>query len=60
MLTVGESLDFIQQGGLIRFYLDGGTVRFEINRDGAERAGVRISSRLLQLARLVPPPPETR
>jgi hypothetical protein len=60
MLTVGESLDFIQQGGLIRFYLDGGTVRFEINRDGAERAGVRISSRLLQLARLVPAPPETR
>ena len=59
-LTVGESLDFIQQGGLIRFYLDGGTVRFEINRDGAERSGVRISSRLLQLARLVPNPPEAR
>jgi len=59
-LTVGESLDFIQQGGLIRFYLDGGTVRFEINRDGADRAGVRISSRLLQLARIVPAPPETR
>jgi hypothetical protein len=59
-LTVGESPDFIQQGGLIRFYLDGGTVRFEINRDGAERSGVRISSRLLQLARLVTVPPEAR
>jgi hypothetical protein len=35
-------------------------VRFEITREGAERAGVRISSRLLQLARLVPAPPEAR
>ena len=56
-LTVGEAADFIQQGGLIRFYLDGGTVRFEINREGAERSGLRISSRLLQLARIVPAPP---
>jgi hypothetical protein len=59
-LTVGEGLDFIQQGGLVRFYLEGGTVRFEITREGAERVGVRISSRLLQLARLVPAPPEAR
>jgi hypothetical protein len=59
-LTVGESPDFIQQGGLVRFYLDAGTVRFEINRERAERSGLRISSRLLQLARLVADPPEVR
>ena len=52
-LTVGEASDFIGDGGMIRFYLDGANVRFEINRDVAERAGLRISSRLLQLARLV-------
>ena len=56
VLTVGEAPGFIQQGGLIRFYLDGGTVRFEIHREGAERAGLRISSRLLQLARIVAGP----
>lgn len=56
VLTVGEVPGFIEQGGLVRFYLDGGTVRFEINREGAERGGLRISSRLLQLARLVPAP----
>ncbi|HVG54115.1 MAG TPA: YfiR family protein [Vicinamibacterales bacterium] len=54
-LTVGESKGFIDQGGLINFVLDHGNVRFEINRSGAERAGLRISSRLLQLARLVEP-----
>ena len=53
-LTVGDATSFIEQGGLVRFYLDNGTVRFAINRDGAERAGLRISSRLLQLARIEP------
>ena len=53
-LTVGEADDFIEQGGLVRFYLDNGTVRFEINRETADRSGLRISSRLLQLARIVP------
>jgi hypothetical protein len=55
-LTVGEAPGFIEQGGLIRFYVDGGTVRFEINREAAERSGIRISARLLQLARIVPVP----
>jgi hypothetical protein len=53
ILTVGETPGFIEQGGMVRFYLDSGTVRFEIHRDAAERAGLRISSRLLQLARIV-------
>ena len=56
VLTVGEAPGFIEQGGLIRFYLDNGTVRFEIHRQAADRAGLRISSRLLQLARVVSGP----
>ena len=54
VLTVGESPDFIQQGGMINFFLDGKRVRFEINPAAASRANLRISSRLLQLAKLVP------
>ena len=54
VLTVGESPDFIQQGGMINFFLDGKRVRFEINPTAATRANLRISSRLLQLARLSP------
>ena len=51
VLTVGESPDFLAQGGIINFVLDGGRVRFEINQTAAERAQLRISSRLLQLGR---------
>lgn len=51
-LTVGETPGFLEQGGMIRFFLDGTNVRFEINRTAAERARLRISSRLLQLSRV--------
>ena len=51
-LTVGETDKFIQLGGMIKFTLEQGKVRFEINRSAAERVKLRISSRLLQLARL--------
>lgn len=61
VLTVGETERFIEQGGMIRFYLEGGkNVRFEINRTAAERARLRISSRLLQLARLAEPGADER
>ena len=53
ILTVGEAPQFIEQGGLIRFRLDGGKVRFDINRSSAEKVRLRVSSRLLQLAKIV-------
>jgi hypothetical protein len=55
VLTVGESPDFIHQGGIVNFFLEGKRVRFEINPTAAMHASLRISSRLLQLARLVGP-----
>jgi hypothetical protein len=51
-LTVGETDNFIELGGIIKFTLQQGKVRFEISRAAADRAKLRISSRLLQLARL--------
>jgi hypothetical protein len=50
-LTVGEMPDFIGQGGIVNFTFEGTNVRFEIDSEAAERAGLRISSRLLRLAR---------
>jgi hypothetical protein len=50
-LTVGEIPDFIAQGGIVNFMLEGTSVRFEIDSEAAERVGLRISSRLLRLAR---------
>lgn len=50
VLTVGDMERFARQGGMIGFILDGKKVRFEINLDAAESAGLKISSKLLQLA----------
>jgi hypothetical protein len=53
ILTVGESDDFAKQGGMIGFCMDNNKVRFDINVDAAARAKVKISSRLLLLAKSV-------
>lgn len=50
-LTVGETPDFLAQGGTIVFVQEGGNVRFQISDDAATRAGLQISSRLLRLSR---------
>ena len=50
ILTVGESEEFQQLGGIIRFKLVRDSVRFSINREAAERAGLKVSSKLLRLA----------
>jgi hypothetical protein len=50
ILTVGETESFVQNGGMIGFTSDADRVRFEINNDAAERAGLHISSQLLKLA----------
>ena len=52
VLTVGEGLDFLRSGGIIRFLKSGNRVRFEINPDAAARASLRFSSRLLRLAEI--------
>jgi YfiR/HmsC-like len=51
VLTVGEHEQFVEQGGIIRFFLHEDTVRFEINARAADSAGLRISSKLMQIAR---------
>ena len=51
ILTVGETDNFIQAGGMINFVIDNNRIRFEINDAAARRAGLKISSKLLALAR---------
>jgi hypothetical protein len=52
VLTIGEADDFLEAGGIINFYGDNGKVRFEISTQAAERSQLRLSSRLLRLARI--------
>ena len=53
VMTVGESDDFIERGGMIRFTLEQEKVRFEINLKAADPVGLKFSSRLLLLAKNV-------
>lgn len=53
VLTVGDTPGFCQSGGVINFELVNDSVRFEINIDATERAGLRMSSKLLSLAKVV-------
>jgi YfiR/HmsC-like len=53
VLTVGESERFAQDGGMIGFVLEDNKVRFEINVGAAEQAKLKISARLLALAKRV-------
>jgi len=55
ILTVSEVESFALDGGDIDFYLAGGKVRFEINPQSAERCGLKISSQLLNLGKIVKP-----
>ena len=53
VLTVGETQNFLSAGGTITFSFERETLQFEVNLIAAETAHLKISSRLLALARHV-------
>ncbi len=53
VLTVSDREGFVEKGGMVVLVLDGGKIRFTINTDAAERARLRLSSRVLVLATVV-------
>jgi len=59
ILTVSDLPDFGVGGGMIRLFYDGGTLHFEINRSATDEAGLKVSSKMLVLARLVTNRPKT-
>jgi YfiR/HmsC-like len=59
VLTVGEMEGFAQAGGIINLVLRQNHIAFEINVSAANRAGLRISSKLLSLATIVSADPES-
>jgi hypothetical protein len=50
VLTVSDDQKFLEDGGIVRLRQVGGRLRFDVNAAAAQRAGLRISSQLLQLA----------
>jgi len=53
VLLVGETNGFAASGGTIEFTLEDDRVRFAINTDAADRSGLKFSSKLLALAKIV-------
>lgn len=53
VLLVGESEGFVDDGGMVGFLLEDNKVRFEVNLEATERAGLKLSAKLLALAKTV-------
>lgn len=53
VLLIGDTLGFAKKGIGINFFLQKNKIRFEINREALEGAGLVVSSELLNLARIV-------
>lgn len=49
-LTISDSPNFIQAGGMIGLKMLDGRIRFDISQRAARQAGLTLSSRLLRLA----------
>ena len=53
VLTIGDGLPPSEPSVLVNFYPEGTRVRFEVNLRAVKTSGLKFSSRLLKLARLV-------
>jgi hypothetical protein len=53
VLTVADAEGFLEAGGMIQFVSENDRVRFAINVDATSRAKLKMSSKLLSLARVV-------
>lgn len=55
VLTLSAQEDFCGRGGMVAFRMERGKVIFEVHREAVGRAGLKLHSRLLNLARIYPP-----
>jgi hypothetical protein len=53
ILTVGDTDGFAERGGMINFFREDNKLRFEVNMEATGNSGLRLSSQLLRLARIV-------
>lgn len=53
VLTVGEGESFVRDGGIIAFLIENRRVRFDIDEKAAEAAELKLSSKMLAVARSV-------
>ena len=49
-LTVGETPQFLRDGGMVRLFVEDQRLQFQVNRGRTAAAGLQLSSQLLSLA----------
>lgn len=52
VLTIGEGEQFVRAGGIAGLFMENKKMQFIVNADALQRAGLRLSSKLLSLARI--------
>ncbi len=52
-LLVGDTENFAEKGGMIGFFKDGESLRFQLNLEATTAAGLKVSSKLSSVARVV-------
>lgn len=55
VLTISDAPDFTRNGGMIGLFVESNRVQFIINLGMAQRASLKLSARMLQLARITRP-----
>ncbi|MCC6549078.1 MAG: YfiR family protein [Ignavibacteriaceae bacterium] len=53
VLTVSDIEDFVLQGGIIGMYNEGGRIKLAINLSEANKSGLKISAKLLEVAKVI-------
>jgi hypothetical protein len=53
VLTVSDAKRFADSGGMVELFVENGHMRFAVNVDALQRARIRLSSRVLELAKIV-------
>ena len=55
VFTLSSQADFAEQGGMIEFYIDQSKVRMKANLYAVNKAGIKVSSKLVRLLKIVKP-----
>jgi len=53
ILTVGDSHNFLQKGGMIRLYTENNKIHMQVNLAAVKAADIDISSKLLRVAEII-------
>jgi len=56
VLLVGDEAGLVLQGAIVDFFIENNKVRFEINVEAAKQQQLKVSSKLLSLAKIVGTP----